>query len=170
MTGRCRRNCKLQFALDALKIGHKENSEIKRGDEVPKLNIRLNSRSGDTKTEQVYSQISSAITGGKFSPGDALPSERELAEHLGTSRKVVRNAYRRLSDQGMIETLSTSGRRVRGAGKGRAAGAAGGGAGKGAASKGAAKSGAGAAGASKKSSAKGAAGSKAGAKKGRGAK
>jgi DNA-binding FadR family transcriptional regulator len=80
---------------------------------MPKLNIRLNSRTGETKTEQIFNQISSAILSGKFNPGDTIISERALCEQLGVSRKVVRGAYRRLEEEGLIETHGTSGRRVR---------------------------------------------------------
>jgi GntR family transcriptional regulator/MocR family aminotransferase len=80
--------------------------------DVPRLNIRLNARRGETKTEQIFHQIANAIETGKLSPGDFLPSERTLAEQVGASRNVVRAAYRRLADQGMIEAVSTSGTRV----------------------------------------------------------
>ena len=53
--------------------------------------------------------------------GDAITSERALAEQLGCSRNIVRNAYRLLEEHGLIETFSTSGRRVRGAKKSRTA-------------------------------------------------
>ncbi|HYH56481.1 MAG TPA: GntR family transcriptional regulator, partial [Anseongella sp.] len=39
-----------------------------------------------------------------FKPGDALPKEIELAEALGVSRNVVREALSRLRMLGMIET------------------------------------------------------------------
>ncbi|HZT59559.1 MAG TPA: winged helix-turn-helix domain-containing protein [Pyrinomonadaceae bacterium] len=87
------------------------------------LNIRIRSGSDETKTQQIFNQIASAILAGKFTRGDALTSERALAEQLGVSRNIVRNAYRRLEDQGFVETVSTAGRRVRA--KRSAAGAAG---------------------------------------------
>ena len=64
----------------------------------------------------------SAILAGKVDPGESITSERALAERLGVSRNIVRNAYRRLEEQGLVETFSTSGRRVRGAKKSRTAG------------------------------------------------
>lgn len=88
---------------------------------MPDLNIRIRAGSEETKTQQIFNQIASAILAGKFTRGDALTSERALAEQLGVSRNIVRNAYRRLEEQGLVETSSTSGRRVRGAKKSRTA-------------------------------------------------
>jgi DNA-binding FadR family transcriptional regulator len=88
---------------------------------MPDLNIRIRAGSDDTKTQQIFNQIASAILAGKFTRGDAITSERALAEQLGVSRNIVRNAYRRLEEHGLIETFSTSGRRVRGAKKSRTA-------------------------------------------------
>ncbi|MET0625520.1 MAG: winged helix-turn-helix domain-containing protein [Pyrinomonadaceae bacterium] len=89
---------------------------------MPDLNIRIRAGSDETKTQQIFNQIASAILAGKFTRGDAITSERALAEQLGVSRNIVRNAYRRLEEHGLIETFSTSGRRVRGAKKSRTAG------------------------------------------------
>ncbi|HEY0173385.1 MAG TPA: winged helix-turn-helix domain-containing protein [Pyrinomonadaceae bacterium] len=89
---------------------------------MPDLNIRIRAGSDETKTQQIFNQIASAILAGKFTRGDTITSERALAEQLGVSRNIVRNAYRRLEEQGLIETFSTSGRRVRGAKKSRSAG------------------------------------------------
>ncbi|MET0645866.1 MAG: winged helix-turn-helix domain-containing protein [Pyrinomonadaceae bacterium] len=89
---------------------------------MPDLNIRIRAGSDETKTQQIFNQIASAILAGKFTRGDAITSERALAEQLGVSRNIVRNAYRRLEEHGLIETFSTSGRRVRGAKRSRTAG------------------------------------------------
>lgn len=45
----------------------------------------------------------------KFKPGDALPKETELAEALGVSRNVLREALSRLRMLGMIETRKKRG-------------------------------------------------------------
>ena len=89
---------------------------------MPDLNIRIRAGSDETKTQQIFNQIASAILAGKFTRGDAITSERALAVQLGVSRNIVRNAYARLQDQGLIETNSTSLRRVRPRGRARAAG------------------------------------------------
>ena len=44
-----------------------------------------------------------------FAPGDALPKETELAEALGVSRNVVREALSRLRMLGMVETKKRRG-------------------------------------------------------------
>ena len=80
---------------------------------MPDLSIRIRAGSDETKTQQIFNQIASAILAGKFTRGDTITSERALAEQLGVSRNIVRNAYRRLEEQGLVETVSTSGRRVR---------------------------------------------------------
>ena len=89
---------------------------------MPDLNIRIRPGSDETKTQQIFNQIASAILAGKFTRGDAITSERALAEQLGVSRNIVRNAYRRLEEHGLIETASTSNRRVRSPRKNRSAG------------------------------------------------
>jgi len=80
---------------------------------MPDLNIRIKPGADETKTAQIFNQIASAILAGKFNAGDPLVSERALAEQLGVSRNIVRNAYRRLEDEGLVETAGTSARRVR---------------------------------------------------------
>src|SRR5919112_1570383 len=89
---------------------------------MPDLNIRIRAGSDDTKTQQIFNQIASAILAGKVEAGESITSERALAERLGVSRNIVRNAYRRLEEQGLVETVSTSGRRVRASKKSRTAG------------------------------------------------
>ncbi|MBC7929632.1 MAG: winged helix-turn-helix transcriptional regulator [Rubrivivax sp.] len=89
------------------------------------LDIRISAGSDETKTQQIFNQIAAAILAGKVNRGDAVASERALAEQLGVSRNIVRNAYRRLEEQGLVEAVSTAGRRVRGAKKRSAAGVAG---------------------------------------------
>jgi len=84
---------------------------------MPGFEVRLSTRAGETKTAQIFNQIAGAIETGRLSSGEALTSERALAARLGVSRNIVRNAYRRLEERGLVETVSTSGRRV--ASKGR---------------------------------------------------
>ena len=81
---------------------------------MPEFEIRLSKRKGETKTTQIFNQIAGAIQTGRLGAGDALTSERALAERLGVSRNIVRNAYRRLEERGLVETISTAGRRVAG--------------------------------------------------------
>ena len=92
---------------------------------MPDLEIYIRAGADETKTQQIFNQIASAILAGKLSRGDALTSERALAERLGVSRNIVRNAYRRLEEHGLVEAISTAGRRVRAKRRSRMAGVAG---------------------------------------------
>lgn len=51
----------------------------------------------------IVEQIKRAIQQGRLTPGDQLPSERELTKQLGVSRVSVRDALRMLEAYGLIE-------------------------------------------------------------------
>jgi GntR family transcriptional repressor for pyruvate dehydrogenase complex len=51
----------------------------------------------------IVQQIKRAIQQGRLTPGDQLPSERELTKQLGVSRVSVRDALRMLEAYGLIE-------------------------------------------------------------------
>lgn len=53
--------------------------------------------------EDVFDQIVAEVLNGDMRPGEALPSERRLAEVLGVSRPAVREALKRLSEAGLVE-------------------------------------------------------------------
>lgn len=53
--------------------------------------------------ETVVEQLSFSIQSGKWKPGDKLPAERVLAEKLGVSRTVLREAVCTLVEQGILE-------------------------------------------------------------------
>lgn len=52
--------------------------------------------------DDVYDQLLSSIVGGEVRAGEAMPSERTLAETLGVSRPVVREAMQRLAQAGLV--------------------------------------------------------------------
>ena len=56
--------------------------------------------------EEILDQFEQAITSGNLSPGDRLPSERELASRLGVSRTSVREALRVLEALRIVEVKS----------------------------------------------------------------
>ncbi|OIN56699.1 FadR/GntR family transcriptional regulator [Arsenicibacter rosenii] len=62
-----------------------------------------------TMADQVEERLREYITNKAFIPGDAIPKELELAEALGVSRNVVREALSRLRMLGMIETKKRRG-------------------------------------------------------------
>lgn len=53
--------------------------------------------------DDVYDQLLDEVVSGSLGPGDALPSERRLAELLGVSRPAVREALQRLSATRLVE-------------------------------------------------------------------
>ena len=53
--------------------------------------------------DDVFDQLLDEVVGGELNAGDALPSERRLAEVLGVSRPAVREALQRLSQAGLVE-------------------------------------------------------------------
>jgi len=53
-------------------------------------------------TEIVRSTLEAQIDRGELSPGKRLPTERELAQHFGASRAVIRAAMKALVDAGKI--------------------------------------------------------------------
>jgi len=56
----------------------------------------------DRLYEQVADQIQALIVAESLRPGDRLPAERDLAERLGVSRTVVREALRVLTVRGLL--------------------------------------------------------------------
>ena len=53
-------------------------------------------------TDRVAAQLVAEITGGQFQPGDVLAPEQAIAERLGVSRTVVREAVSRLKVDGLV--------------------------------------------------------------------
>jgi len=62
---------------------------------------------------QVEATIKEMIEGVVYSPGEQIPSERELSEQLGVSRMTVRRAIENLIRHGLLERRSTNGTYVR---------------------------------------------------------
>ncbi len=63
--------------------------------------------------EQVAEHIRDAILGGSYSPGDPLPSERDMADQFGVNRSSVREALHRLEAWGLVEMRQGGATRVR---------------------------------------------------------
>lgn len=57
---------------------------------------------GGMLSQEVVTYLMEQILSGEFQPGDKLPSERNLAEILGVSRTVVREAIKVLSEKGLV--------------------------------------------------------------------
>ncbi|WP_411082197.1 FadR/GntR family transcriptional regulator [Streptomyces sp. cmx-18-6] len=54
--------------------------------------------------EETLEQVLQLLRLGLVPPGDRLPAERELAQHLGVSRVTLREVLKVLQDQGMVES------------------------------------------------------------------
>jgi GntR family transcriptional repressor for pyruvate dehydrogenase complex len=65
--------------------------------------MTLTSLNAASRTEQVVSQLTQAILSGDIAQGSLLPPERELAERLGVSRNVVREATKILKSRGLLD-------------------------------------------------------------------
>lgn len=61
--------------------------------------------------EAIAETLRGQILGGKYGPGDRLPSERDLAQRTGANRSSVREALKKLEQLGMI-TIGRGGARV----------------------------------------------------------
>jgi DNA-binding GntR family transcriptional regulator len=62
-------------------------------------------------SERVYEELRGWIVSGELAPGEVL-RDGELAEHLGVSRTPVREAIRRLVDNGLLEASANRWTRV----------------------------------------------------------
>jgi GntR family transcriptional repressor for pyruvate dehydrogenase complex len=62
-----------------------------------------------TLTQEAFDQLVAFLQDGSHHPGDALPSQQELADQLGVSRPVLREAMQRLEAAGLVEIRHGSG-------------------------------------------------------------
>ena len=63
----------------------------------------------DKLYKQVADKIQDLIAAESLRPGDKLPGERELADRMGVSRTVVREAIRVLGVRGLVRVKSGCG-------------------------------------------------------------
>lgn len=63
--------------------------------------------------QQVAGALRAAILTRKFSPGDKLPSQHELAERYGVARMTIQQALRIIKDEGLVTSRQGSGMYVR---------------------------------------------------------
>lgn len=64
--------------------------------------------------EQIVDEVVLAVRAGRVVPGEKLPSVRQLADDLGLAVNTVAKAYRRLEEEGHVETRGRGGTVVRG--------------------------------------------------------
>ena len=66
-----------------------------------------------TLSQLVLESIQESIRDGEFRPGEALPSERELAERYGVGKSSIREAVKMLQVLGVVETAQGRGTYLR---------------------------------------------------------
>lgn len=71
---------------------------------MKKLNFKLDFRSGNPIYIQIMNQIKHKIVTGDLTPGDQLPTVRQLAADLRVNFNTIARAYRMLDDAGIIST------------------------------------------------------------------
>jgi len=76
----------------------------------------LNKIELEDPVELIISQIRELIINGTVKPGEKLPPERKLAEHLGVSRSQIREAITKLQFYGILKVQPQSGTTVTGIG------------------------------------------------------
>lgn len=70
-------------------------------------------RESGTLSDRIVARIEALVADDRLQPGQRLPSERDLAQLLGVSRPVVREAVKRLEEQGQLEVRHGQGVFVR---------------------------------------------------------
>jgi GntR family transcriptional repressor for pyruvate dehydrogenase complex len=85
----------------------REGTALREDDSTPKLlDSSLFRQIGDRPVsldERIVAEIRTLIDTGRISPGDRLPSERDLAHMLNVSRASLREALRRLAAMGLVD-------------------------------------------------------------------
>lgn len=76
----------------------------------------LNKITIENPVDLIISQIRELISSGAVKPGEKLPPERKLAEHLGVSRGQIREAINKLQFYGIVKVQPQSGTTVTGIG------------------------------------------------------
>lgn len=74
------------------------------------MNVRAESR--QVLSNAVADRLEAEIMGGKFRPGDRLPTERALAEQLKVNRSSVREGLKKLEQLRLVQIQQGSGIRV----------------------------------------------------------
>ena len=78
------------------------------------MDIIISNSSNDPIYLQIVNQIKASIMNGEVSPGDALPSMRNLAMQMRVSLITTKRAYEELERDGFIETYTGKGSFVKG--------------------------------------------------------
>ena len=71
--------------------------------------FRLDMQSGVPLYRQLIDQVQAAIAGGLLSPGDQLPTVRQVAVDLEINPNTVMRAYREMEIRGIVDTQQGTG-------------------------------------------------------------
>lgn len=82
----------------------KKTSETERGAQILAMLSTIDIHSSVAVYVQIENHVQFAISAGKLSPGDQLPSVRELSERLKVNPNTVAKAYRDLEVMGLLYT------------------------------------------------------------------
>lgn len=74
--------------------------------------FQLNPHNGVPLFEQIVRQVKFAIASKLLTPGDRVPSVRELATQIAVNPNTVSKAYRDLTSEGVLQTLRGEGLEV----------------------------------------------------------
>src|SRR5262249_34027297 len=78
----------------------------------PELLLRLDRGSDQPLRSQLEEGLREAIRSGRLQGGERLPSSRELARELGTSRGLVQECYSQLLSEGYLTSQTGAATRV----------------------------------------------------------
>lgn len=75
--------------------------------------VRVNPSNGVAVYDQIARQVKFAVADGVLTPGDLIPSVRELSKELAVNPNTVARAYRELQNEEIVESARGVGLAVR---------------------------------------------------------
>lgn len=75
--------------------------------------VRVNATNGVPVYDQIARQVKFAVADGALTPGDLIPSVRELSKELAVNPNTVARAYRELQNDEIVESARGVGLAVR---------------------------------------------------------
>jgi GntR family transcriptional regulator len=71
--------------------------------------LKVDAHNGLAVYDQIVRQVKFAVADGALTPGELVPSVRELARELAINPNTVARAYRQLQDDGVLVTVRGTG-------------------------------------------------------------